>query len=86
MTFISAHFKNTPCLSYFIKRTPMRCTCFKAYFLEVTSHWRTFYKILYTWCIFKMCRNFTYEVVGHRKRPKAIKKIVAQKNKCHFIF
>jgi hypothetical protein len=42
---ISAHFKNTPCLSYFIKRTPMRFPCFKAYFLEVTSHWRTFYKI-----------------------------------------
>jgi hypothetical protein len=65
MTFISAHFKNTPCLSYFIKRTP--------------SHWRTFYKILYTWCIFKMCRNFTYEVVGHRKRPKAIKKNCSSK-------
>jgi hypothetical protein len=45
MTFISAHFKNTPCLSYFIKRTPMRCSCFKACFLEDTSHWRTFYKI-----------------------------------------
>jgi hypothetical protein len=41
---ISAHFKNTPCLSYFIKRTPMRFPCFKAYFLEVTSHWRTFIK------------------------------------------
>jgi hypothetical protein len=23
----------------------MRFSCFKAYFLEVTSHWRTFYKI-----------------------------------------
>jgi hypothetical protein len=23
----------------------MRFPCFKAYFLEVTSHWRTFYKI-----------------------------------------
>jgi hypothetical protein len=30
---ISAHFKNTPCISYFIKRTPMRLPCFKAYFL-----------------------------------------------------
>jgi hypothetical protein len=26
-----------------------------------------------------MCRNFTYEVVGQRRRLKAIKKIVAQK-------
>jgi hypothetical protein len=26
-----------------------------------------------------MCRNFTYEVVGQRRRQKAIKKIVAQK-------
>jgi hypothetical protein len=39
---ISAHFKNTPCISYFIKRTPMRFPCFKAYFLEVTSHWRMY--------------------------------------------
>jgi hypothetical protein len=30
-------------------------------------------------CIFKMCRNFIYEVVRQRKRLKAIKKIVAQK-------
>jgi hypothetical protein len=30
-------------------------------------------------CIFKMCRNFTYEVVGQRRRLKAIKKIVPQK-------
>jgi hypothetical protein len=29
---ISAHFKNTPCISYFTKRTPMRFPCFKAYF------------------------------------------------------
>jgi hypothetical protein len=42
---ILAHFKNTPYLSYFIKRTPIGFPCFKAYFLEVTSHWRTFYKI-----------------------------------------
>jgi hypothetical protein len=42
----------------------MRFSCFKAYFLEVTSHWRTFYKIYYTGCILKICRNFTYEVVG----------------------
>jgi hypothetical protein len=27
----------------------------------------------------KMCRNFTYEVVGQRRRLKAIKKIVPQK-------
>jgi hypothetical protein len=26
-----------------------------------------------------MCRNFTYEVVGQRRKIKAIKKIVAQK-------
>jgi hypothetical protein len=26
-----------------------------------------------------MCRNFTYEVVGQHRKPKAIKKIVAQK-------
>jgi hypothetical protein len=26
-----------------------------------------------------MCRNFTYEVVGQRKKLKAIKKIAAQK-------
>jgi hypothetical protein len=26
-----------------------------------------------------MCRNFPYEVVGQRRRTKAIKKIVAQK-------
>jgi hypothetical protein len=30
-------------------------------------------------CIFKMCRNFTYEVVGQRRRLKAIKKTVPQK-------
>jgi hypothetical protein len=28
---------------------------------------------------FKMCRNFNYEVVGQRRRLKAIKKIVVQK-------
>jgi hypothetical protein len=27
-------------------------------------------------CIFKICRNFTYEVVGQRRRLKAIKKII----------
>jgi hypothetical protein len=26
-----------------------------------------------------MCRNFTYDIVGQRKKLKAIKKIVAQK-------
>jgi hypothetical protein len=40
----------------------MRFPCFKAYFLEVTWHWR----------------NFTYEVVGERRRLKK-KKIVSQK-------
>jgi hypothetical protein len=30
----------------------------------------------YTGCIFKLCRNFTYEVVEQRRRLKAI---VAQK-------
>jgi hypothetical protein len=30
-------------------------------------------------CIFKICRNFTYEVVGQRRRLKAIKIIVSQK-------
>jgi cytochrome c oxidase assembly protein Cox11 len=29
--------------------------------------------------MFKMCRTFTYEVVGQRRKLKAIKKIVAQK-------
>jgi hypothetical protein len=57
----------------------MRFPYFKAYFLEATSHWCTFYKILYTGCIFKMCRNFIYEVVEQRRRLKAIKKIVAKK-------
>jgi hypothetical protein len=36
--------------------------------------------------IFKMCRNFTYEVVGQRRKLKAIKKNCSLKNKCHFIF
>jgi hypothetical protein len=31
-------------------------------------------------CIFKMYRNFTYEVVGQRRKLKAVKKIVAQKH------
>jgi hypothetical protein len=30
-------------------------------------------------CIFKMYRNFTCEIVGQRRKQKAIKKIVAQK-------
>jgi hypothetical protein len=29
--------------------------------------------------VFKICRNFNYEVVGQRRKLKAIKKIVAQK-------
>jgi hypothetical protein len=37
-------------------------------------------------CIFKMYRNFTYEVVGQRRRLKAIKKNYTSKNKYHFIF
>jgi hypothetical protein len=49
----------TPCISYFIKCTPMRFPCFKAYFLEVTSHWRIFIKYGIQECIFKMCQNFT---------------------------
>jgi hypothetical protein len=57
----------------------MRFPCFK-------PHWRTFYKILYTRCIFKMCQNFTYEVVGQRRRLKAFLKNRSSKNKCHFIF
>jgi hypothetical protein len=32
-------------------------------------------------CIFKMCRNFTYEVVGQRRKLKAIKKNCSSKNK-----
>jgi hypothetical protein len=43
----------SPCISCFIKRTPMRFPYFKGY-LD---------KIGYTRCIFKMSRNFTYEVV-----------------------
>jgi hypothetical protein len=30
--------------------------------------------------------NFTYEVVGQRRRLKAIKKNCSSINKCHFIF
>jgi hypothetical protein len=30
-------------------------------------------------CIFKMCRNFTYELMEQRRRLKAIKKNVVQK-------
>jgi hypothetical protein len=37
-------FKIQPCISCFIKRTPMQFPCFKAYFLEVTSHWGTLKK------------------------------------------
>jgi hypothetical protein len=37
-------------------------------------------------CIFKMCRNFTYEVEEQRKRLTAILKNCSSKNKCHFIF
>jgi hypothetical protein len=33
-----------------------------------------------------MCRNFTYEVVGQRRKLKAILKNCSSKNKCHFIF
>jgi hypothetical protein len=51
----------------------------KAYFLQVTSHGVHFIKHDIPGCIFKMCRNFTYEVVEQRRKLKAIKKIVAQK-------
>jgi hypothetical protein len=37
-------------------------------------------------CILKMCRNFTYEVVGQRRRLKATIKNRTSKNKCQFIF
>jgi hypothetical protein len=38
-------------------------------------------------CIFKICRNFTYEVVGQHRRLKAIKKNCTSKIiKCDFIF
>jgi hypothetical protein len=77
-------FKIHPCISCFIKRTAMRFPCFTAYFLEVTSHWRTFYKIQR--CILKMCRNFTYQVVGQRRRLKATIKNCTSKIKCQFIF
>jgi hypothetical protein len=50
----------------------MQFPCFKTYFLEVTSHWRIFYKYDIQVCIFKMCRNFAYEVVAQRRRLKAI--------------
>jgi hypothetical protein len=33
-----------------------------------------------------MCRNFTYEVVGQRRRLKEILKNCSSKNKYHFIF
>jgi hypothetical protein len=64
----------------------MRFSCFKAYFLEVTSYWRTFYKIRYTGCILKICRNFTYEVVGQRRRLKAVKKNLPQKLNVNLFF
>jgi hypothetical protein len=37
-------------------------------------------------CIFKMCQNFTYGVVGQRRKLKAIKNKCSRKNKCHLIF
>jgi hypothetical protein len=39
-----------------------------------------------TGCIFKICRNFTYEVMGQRRRLKAVKKKFSSKIKCQFIF
>jgi hypothetical protein len=49
----------------------MRFPCFKAYFLEVTSHWRIFYKIWYTWCL--KIREFRIQnVVG--KGPVELEK------------
>jgi hypothetical protein len=47
----------------------------KAYFLQVTSHGVHFIKHDIPGCIFKMCRNFTYEVVEQRRKLKAIKKL-----------
>jgi hypothetical protein len=41
--------------------------------------------ITYKGCIFKMCRNSTYEAVGQRRRLKAIKKNCTSKMKCHFV-
>jgi hypothetical protein len=35
---------------------------------------------------YKMWQNFTYEVVGQRRRLKAINKNCTSKIKCHFIF
>jgi hypothetical protein len=40
----------------------------------------------YTRCILKMCRSFTYEIVGQRRRLKAVKKNFTSKIKCQFIF
>jgi hypothetical protein len=39
-----------------------------------------------TGCILKMWRNFTYVVVGHRRRLKGIKKIVPQKLNVNLFF
>jgi hypothetical protein len=36
--------------------------------------------------ISKMCRNFTYKVVGQRRKLKAIKKIVPQKLNVILVF
>jgi hypothetical protein len=35
---------------------------------------------------YKMCRNFTYEVVGQRRSVKQLKKIVAQKLNVNLFF
>jgi hypothetical protein len=41
---------------------------------------------IHTGYIFKICRNFTYEVMGQRRRLKAVKTKFTSKIKCQFIF
>jgi hypothetical protein len=48
----------------------MRSNLWEICFKTRKPHWCTFYKIWYTGCIFKRCGNFTYEVVGQRRRLK----------------
>jgi hypothetical protein len=52
------------------------CTIFPRGYFALALH---FIKYDIQGCIFKMCRNFTYEFVGQRRRLKATKKIVPQK-------
>jgi hypothetical protein len=79
MTFISAHFKNTPCLSYFIKRTPI---------LLVLKHisWRLlgigvhFIKYYIHGVFLKCAEILPTRLWDTVKDLKQLKKIVAQKN------